>query len=383
MEKILLIDVDSKIPNIALMKLSTYYKNQGFEIELKKLGYDGYPHKRENCMVFAEKYCKVYVSIVFSQNKNVVNVLGCKDVNYGGSGYDLSIKLPKEVDDCEEDYNIYPENKNSYGFITRGCIRNCYFCFVPKKEGMIHKYRDIKDIVKHKVTMFLDNNILSYNKCEDILKELIDKKIRCQFNQGLDIRLLNDEKALLLSQLNYYGEYIFAFDNIKDEELIKTKLELFKKYIKKDWKVKFFIYTHPSMDIEKDLWYRVEWCKRNKVLPYIMRDQICWNDINREFYIDLSAYCNQPAHFKKSTFKEFLDKRHKNNKKRVEKSILIEKKVIIDDCKFFTKDIENIIMDKLHKSKSYDCDMDNTSKFIIYSTIEEVMKAIAVKLKKL
>ena len=311
-KKILLVDVDSKIPNIALMRISTYYKSKGYIIELKKLDYSYYPKERNQTMIDANGYEKVFISVIFRLNKGVCRVTNCSDVNIGGVGYCLNKDLDDEIIDCEKDYSLYPNNDLSYGFITRGCIRDCHFCIVPKKEGNIHQVNNVDDIVRHKKVIFMDNNILAHPNHLNILKELRDKKIRCQFNQGLDIRLLNDNNAKLLSELKYIGEYFFAFDDIKNEKLIRSKLQLFKRYVSKDWKVKMFLYCHPDMNIFNDVVYRVNWCKENKVLPYLMRDQSCWGSQEQEFYIDLCAYCNQVSLFKKMTFEEFMEKRTNN-----------------------------------------------------------------------
>ncbi len=194
-ERILLIDVDSKIPNLALMKISTYYKQKNYLVDFKRLKYSGYPSKKKKITIDASNYSFVFISTIFTVNEDVLCIIGCNDVVKGGTGYSLDIKLPDVIDSCEEDYSLYGECDTSYGFITRGCIRNCEFCFVPKKEGMIHKYRNVDDIVKHKKVIFMDNNILAFDKCVDIFKELINKNIKCQFNQGLDICLLDDKKA--------------------------------------------------------------------------------------------------------------------------------------------------------------------------------------------
>ena len=143
--KILLVDVDSKIPNLALMKLSGYYKSKGYTIEFKKLKYNGYPSgNKDKSIIDGEGYDQIFISIIFTVNKEVLDIVGIPldKVSIGGTGYDYSIKLPQEIDDFKEDYSIYPENKISYGFITRGCIRNCYFCFVPRKKG---NYINIED----------------------------------------------------------------------------------------------------------------------------------------------------------------------------------------------------------------------------------------------
>jgi len=317
--KILLVDVDSKIPNLALMKLSNYYKNKGHQIKLIKLNYDYYPKEKKQLLINAEDYSKVFVSIIFPINKDMVEIINCNEVSFGGTGYDLEIKLPREIDDCEEDYSIYPRTEISYGFITRGCIRNCYFCFVPKKEGSLYKYRDVDQIVKHKKVKFMDNNFLAYDKCEEIMEELIEKNIKCSFNQGLDLRLITERKAKLLSKLNYQGEYFFAFDDIKTKEIIFKKFKILKKYISKDWKVKFFLYCNANMHLQEVI-YRIEWCKKNKCLPYFMRDINCWDSKNKNFYIDLAAWCNQPSIFKNMAFEEFIVKRT-NNKERQNKGI--------------------------------------------------------------
>lgn len=322
--KILLIDVDSKIPNIALMKISTYYKKQGSQVELKKLNYEYYKKDKNQTIINAEGYDKVYVSIIFKCNKHTIQVLNCLDVIIAGSGYDLTIKLPQKIDDCEEDYSIYPDNDSSYGFITRGCIRNCYFCIVPKKEGMISYYRDIHEIVKHRKVYFLDNNILAYDKHKNILKELVNSKIKCQFNQGLDIRLIDEQNAELLSKINYLGEYFFAFDDIYYQGLIEEKLKILKQFIVKDWKIKFFLYCHPDMKVKDDVLFRINWCKQHNFLPYLMRDESCFSDKNQDVYTDLAAWCNQPSIFKKMTFEEFMSKRH-TNKERIERVLEIVK----------------------------------------------------------
>jgi len=319
--KILLIDVDSKIPNLALMKISAFYKKKGHNVDLKKLNISYYKKTKNSILINGGGYYKVYASIIFKCNKNAINIFNCDNYEIGGSGYSLNKILPDEIEIEEEDYTLYPDNDISYGFITRGCIRNCYFCIVPKKEGLIKEYRTWQSIIKHKKVKFLDNNFLAYHKHKQILKELIENKIKFQFNQGLDMRLIDDENAELLSESNYQGEITFSFDDLKDKELIEKKLSIINKYIMKDWKFKFFLYTHPNMEIKQNLMERINWCKQNKVLPYLMRDESCFNSINKEVYTDLAAWCNQPALFKKMKFEQFLKKRH-TSKERIKKSLM-------------------------------------------------------------
>jgi hypothetical protein len=147
----------------------------------------------------------------------------------------------------------------------------------------------VDQIKQHRIVEFLDNNFLAYDKYEDILEELIEKKIRCNFNQGLDIRLVNERNAELLSKLNYENEYIFAFDSIKYKPLIEEKFEIVKKYISKSWKVKMFVLVGWDSSLAEDI-ERVEWCRQHNVLPYLMRHEKCWSSENRDFYIDFASF---------------------------------------------------------------------------------------------
>lgn len=317
---LLLIDVDSKIPNIALMKISGYYKAQGGNITFWRLGYSGYSSEsKKKRYINAKGFDMVFVSCIFNCNKEIVQIENCKEICFGGSGYSLSVNLPNRIDSFDPDYSIYPENAYSYAFITRGCVRDCDFCVVPEKEGRkVYKYREIDQIVRHKKVRFLDNNILAFKGCNEVLKELVEKQIRCEFYQGLDIRFIDDKKAELLSQLNYIGEYTFAFDDIKMLRTVKKKIKILKRYIKRDWKIKMFLYCNTDMLIKSNIIERIEWCKKNKALPYIMRDENCYCNENKSFYTDLASYCNQPGFFKKLDFSDFIKKRKKNYQKSLD-----------------------------------------------------------------
>jgi len=307
--KVLLIGVDFKNINLALAKLSTYHKSLGNSVSLIKLNFNGYPSKRFK-NINASMFDIVYVSQLFECNTNNYKVVDCNNIIYGGVGLNNN-QLPLHIDSLDLDYSLFDVDK-SYGYITKGCIRNCWFCKVPKHEGYIRLYSTIDKIKKHKEVILFDNNILGFYGHMQILEDLVNIRIRLQFNQGLDIRLLNDENALLISKLNHIGELIFAFDDVKDEKLINSKLNLLKKYVKKDWKIKFYIYHNDKAYTLFDTLHRVDWCRKNKVLPYLMRDQNCFKGLNKDFLTDMAAYCNQPSFFKTNTFEEFLCKRHKN-----------------------------------------------------------------------
>jgi hypothetical protein len=306
--KVLLVNVDSRW-NMAIRKMYNYYINNNHAVDMIDLGFSGYPHKRTK-QIDGTGYDSVFISNIFDINKDRVTVVNCENVQFGGIGSrNPHLQLPKEIEKTEPFY--FPNEDTSYGFITRGCIRKCWFCKVPKYEGDLKAYNRIEDIVKHKKVKFLDNNILAYPEHMKVFRWCLEHpEIKVEFNQGLDFRLVNDENLDALSRLNYMGEYIFAFDEPKYQPLLEKKLRLIKKYIPKPWKLKFYIYYHPTMDL-KQLFDRVEWCRERECLPYVMRDIACWDCENKNFLIDYAAYCNQPGFFKNLSFGDFLLKRVK------------------------------------------------------------------------
>lgn len=311
MTNTLIVDADSTIPNIAMCRLFRYKRKMGNCVKFIRLGIPVYG-KPKSKIVDCSGFDEVYISAIFDTTPKHIKIINSDNcsVDCGGTGYDIKKKLPEDVDKCKPDYSIYPENDISYGFLYRGCFRTCDFCIVPQKEGSIHKeVQSVKELIQHNKIKFLDNNFLGGIDCKFFLQELIDLQIPCQFNQGLDIRLVDDDIAHMLSKLNYIGEYIFAFDRIEDKKLIELKLAIVKKYIPTAWKIKFFIYCHPRMNIISDVLARIEWCKTNRVLPYFMRDLSCWQSEHFRTYNDFSAWCNQPGIFKYHTYKEFCIKR--------------------------------------------------------------------------
>lgn len=317
---VLLIDVDSTIPNIALGKLSMYHKLKGDTVDLNSLSISYYPHKNKHTFVNTSNYEIVYVSAIFKNTIQHVVLPNMNNFITGGTGFEEFNTLPEEVENLEVDYSLWPGNNISYGFITRGCIRHCAFCVVPKKEGMIRKVSDWQNIVKHKSVKFLDNNILALDGHKEIIKDLNNNNIKYQFNQGLDIRLIDDTNAKLLSEAKYIGEYVFAFDDISLMNVIKLKINILNKYITGTWRLKFFVYMHPDMELSNII-RRIMWLRENKYLAYAMRNIECWSSKNKEFYTDIASWCNQVQCFKALTFEQFLPLRHVNNKVRVSTSL--------------------------------------------------------------
>ena len=126
---ILLIHVDGRLPNLALMKLSTYHKSLGFIVTLLR---------KPELIKGAEA---VFASSVFFSNSSQNSIAKIKkfygeSMIVGGSGVDLKLRLAPEIEACPADYKLYPElGDRAIGFITRGCPYRCRFLPCPEKRG--------------------------------------------------------------------------------------------------------------------------------------------------------------------------------------------------------------------------------------------------------
>lgn len=206
--KIGLIDVDGhNFPNIALMKISAWHKAQGDDVEW--------------CLPLYH-YDIVYQSKVFDEtySPDIEWFPQADKVIKGGTGYGLDNKLPDDIEHIYPDYSIYPEltKDTAYGFLTRGCPRGCEFCIVASKEGRrSYKVADLSEFWRgQKNISLLDPNILACRDHPDLLQQLIDSGACVDFNQGLDIRLTNEQNIALLNRIKV-KEIHFAWDNANDD----------------------------------------------------------------------------------------------------------------------------------------------------------------------
>lgn len=321
-KRVCLIDVDSSIPNLALMKISSFFKKNKWKVDLIQLNNSAYDHhKREEFIFNANQYDKIFISIIFLINRDLVKIKDCKRVYRGGTGYDgfePNKGLPENIEHMFPDYSLYPNNEYSMGYLSRGCIRNCKFCFIPQKEGRLKIHSPLKEFYNPKLPkiMLLDNNFLALPNCIGLLKKLKETGKCITFKQGLDFRLLTKEKAEALSSLNYDGEFIFAFDNPRDKPIIERNLKMWRPLVK-DWQTKFYVLVGFESTLKEDL-ERVYFLRENKCLPYIMRHTNCYTSPFRAFYTDLASWCNQPGLFKNMSFFEFIQKRHATKERLME-----------------------------------------------------------------
>ena len=298
--KIGLINIDSKIPNLALMKISAYHKAKG---------------NRVSWFDMFEIYDKVYASKIFSYTPDYAYYPDRVEIIKGGSGYIGNYTtLQDEIEHTCPDYSLYPEMDYSMGFITRGCIRTCNFCIVPKKEGYIRPNADIDEFVRHKNLVCLDNNVLASDFGLKQIEKIIDRKIKVDFNQGLDARIIAENPAIaeLLSKVKWLKPVRMAMDNMGEADAVIKATELLRKY--KTTPRAYSVYILVRNDIE-DALRRVEICRKLNLnpfaQPYLDTGSINYK-VSRE-QRDFISWINKKQFFKKMPYELFKIARHDRN----------------------------------------------------------------------
>ena len=303
-----LIDVDGKnFPNLALMKISAWHKERGDSVEW----YDP---------MFSGHLDKVYASKVFSFTPDIDYPIDADEVEKGGSGYCISLvdgkevfdqsknkELPYEIEHIYPDYSLYPQytQDTAYGFLTRGCPRGCDFCIVEKKEGRCSvKVADLSEFWRgQKKIVICDPNILACKDWKELLQQLIDARAEVDFNQGLDIRMMTEEKIEMLDQIRI-KQIHFAWDRYEDKDKVLPKFRLFKeKSRKKVSSHDTIVYTivNFSTTLEQDL-ERIYTLREMGYWPYVM---IYDKEHSDRIYKDLARWVNNRIIF--ATCKRFED----------------------------------------------------------------------------
>lgn len=304
-----LIDVDGhNFPNLPLMKISAWHKSKGDSVEWYEPLFSGHMDV-------------VYMSKVFSFSPDYEYYIDADKIIRGGSGYAIElgkdgiekynktkdINLIPEIEHIYPDYGLYPDKTKdtAYGFLTRGCPRGCGFCHVGKKEGLCsRKVADLAEFWRGQKNIVLcDPNILACPEHEELLQQLIDSNAKIEFNQGLDIRLINEKNIELLKKIKLKKIH-FAFDRWKDKEIIEKNLKKFKEvtgYDKSRGGVMVYILVNYDTTLEQDL-YRIQLCRELRFSPYPM---IYDKEHADPIYKKLQRWCNNFIFWNTPRFEDY------------------------------------------------------------------------------
>ena len=335
-----------RFPNLCCMKLSAYYKSLGNAVVLKTDYND------------LNIYDKVYISKVFTdteipgepedkRDKSCETIvewysdnefLKQPNIEYGGTGffYDKAPPLTDCIEHIMPDYHLYDKwvedmilagggTRNDFkyyldysiGYLTRRCFRGCHFCVNRNYKGTIDAspLSEFMDESRPKLC-FLDDNFFGNPHWRELIEPVVQSGKRFQFKQGLDERLLTEEKIHAISSWKYDGDMIFAFDNIKDKEVIASKLKLIRETVP-DWRRKLKFYVFCGCDkqgkYDDDFWHndisnlfeRISILGSFHALPYVMRFERSYKTEYASFYSAVAAWCNQPSLFTSFPFRLF------------------------------------------------------------------------------
>lgn len=305
-----------RFPNLACMKISGFYKREGHRTELIQ----DYKEIR--------RYDRLFLFKVFTDTYVPNEILQLENLTYGGTGfyYDKAPPLPEEMEHGMPDYELYQDyiqgkmqpgkSKAAYkfytdysiGFLTRGCFRQCEFCVNKNSKRSVpaSPLEEFMDSSRKKLC-FLDDNFLACREWERLLDSVLETGKRFQFRQGLNLRIMQESQMKKLFSGKLDDTVLFAFDDIRDRDVIERKLDLLNRAVPVHKRIKFYVLCgfdraglwKPDFwgqDI-RDTLERARILMRYKCLAYIMRYEKCWQSPYRGMYITISRWCNQPAQY--------------------------------------------------------------------------------------
>ena len=261
-----LIDVDGhNFPNLPLMKISAYHKQQGDNV-----------HWYDPLTAWKNPPDLVYMSKVFSFTLDYPHPVSARKIIKGGTGYHYpggGEALSPEIEHIYPDYNLYPElcKSTAYGFLTRGCPRGCDFCIVKEKEGRKScKVADLSEFWNgQKNIVLLDPNMFACREWEELSRQLIESNAWVDFSQGCDIRIMTPEKAEYLKQMKI-KQIHFAWDRYEDKDKILPKFRMFKELTGWDRrKMTVYVLCGFNTSFEQDL-DRIYTLRDLGYSPYVM-----------------------------------------------------------------------------------------------------------------
>lgn len=277
--KVLLLQLDGKWPNIALMRIAAHHRQRGDDIIFQFAGnFKALDRGLFDC------FDRTYASLIFSRSRPLAEYLRKTNPEavIGGTGWDVKLKLESiGVFTREKDYSIYPNYADSIGFTQRGCRLKCKHCVVPEKEGSVTVDSAISDIWRGegypKHLLLLDNDFFGQPDWGTVLNEIRDGDFKVSFNQGINARMLNDETAEAIASVKYYDDgfktrrVYTAWDNQRDEHRLFAGLNALVKYgVKPDQIMVYILIGYWPNECATDREYRRARLREFGARPYPM-----------------------------------------------------------------------------------------------------------------
>ena len=293
-----LVQIDGRLPNLALMKLSSYHKTQGDTVTFTRSValdmFDGTPDR-------------VYASAIFEFSRKHLDTFKANwpEAIVGGTGSGHWGTVEDIIGHHDGlDYSIYPDYAFSLGFSQRGCRLKCGFCVVPKKEGPPKVAATVAGIWRGeghpKKICLLDNDFFGQPREEwrARVAELRDGKFKVCFNQGLNVRLLDEEACAALATLEYRDDQFqqrrlyTAWGNINDEGIFFRGVDMLERAgIPAKHLMVYMLIGYDPKETRERIAYRFHWMVWNGVKPYIMTYDLSRRDLRAfERWVNTGLY---------------------------------------------------------------------------------------------
>lgn len=282
----------TRFPNLALMKLSMWHKCVGDTVEI-------YSDDKT--------FDKVYSSKVFTFTEEATLP---KDTEKAGVGRrEEDHELPHHIEHILPDYSLY-QTDFSLGFLTRGCIRKCPWCVVPKKEGTTKPHADVEEFLYHKNVVLMDNNVLSHDHGIQQIEKMTRLKVKVDFNQGLDARLIDRTNAKILSKLKWLKPIRLACDSLGQMKSIEEAVRLLR------WENatprQYFCYCLIGEDMQ-DAVERIMFLKGLHIDPFAQPYIDEKGTPPKQWQKHLARWVNNKAEFNSRTWEEYYASKQRTN----------------------------------------------------------------------
>lgn len=277
--RVLLFQLDGKLPNLALMSIAAHHRDRGDDVELRHVRR---PENVERDLFDAPD--KVYVSCIFERSRPVAKRLVevYPGAIIGGTGWDHRVSLEQHgIDSTRHDYTDYPAFRQSMGFTQRGCRFDCSFCKVPQAEGKVRDVCSIEQLWRGepwpRELLLLDNDFFGSPTWRSKICEIGHGGFKVSFNQGINARVLSDEAAEAIASVDYRSDdmknrWLYtAWDSKEDESVLFRGLERLVKYgVKPDSIIVYMLIGYWAGETEPDWLYRQQRLRDFGARPYPM-----------------------------------------------------------------------------------------------------------------
>ncbi len=276
---VLLLQLDGKLPNVALMRVAAHHRARGDAVTLRKAGTGGAIGRQ-----LGDDFERVYASLIFERTRSVGAAVAREYPGsvIGGTGWNIARRLEDVgIATEEQDYSIFPNYRASIGFTQRGCRLRCRFCVVPRKEGRVRAAQTIEQLWRGEPwprdLALLDNDFFGQPGWREHVAAINGGGFRVSLLQGINARFLNDDSAAAMASMNYRSidfktrRLYTAWDRTQDQRRLFDGLDALVRHgVKPDHVMVYMLIGFEHGETHADRDYRRQRLRDFGARPYPM-----------------------------------------------------------------------------------------------------------------